>query len=117
MKLCLRMSGFKDYDKEIIVTWDKLLLDFPKFAKYDDRYWGWIFHDQNKDGRADHDLLFSEHLKTAMPIDMYGNPFPVTDLALMFNLNSVSASAICECGSDKFGGGRHSDYCPKYEKT
>lgn len=25
-------------------------------------------------------------------------------------------SLTCDCGVDKYGAGKHSDYCPKYEK-
>lgn len=36
--------------------------------------------------------------------------------------NNSTASAVfpeykCECGTDKIGGGKHSDYCPKYMKS
>lgn len=116
MKLLLKFSGFGLYEKSELVTWYKPLDEFPKFCKYDNRFWGWVFYDKDHNGIADQVLTLSEHKESAVPIDIFGVPFPVTDLELMFNLKSSSALK-CECGTDTYGCGKHSDYCPKYEKT
>jgi hypothetical protein len=116
MKLLLKMSGFNNYNKELIVDWDRVILDFPKFAKYDDKYWGWIFYDKDNTGVADHMLLFSEHKEEAMPTDLHGRPFPVSDFSLMFNLKTVTGKD-CECGQKGDIWAKHSGWCPKYEAT
>lgn len=117
MTLLLKFGGFDNYEKRETVSWDKDYKDFPIYAKYDNKFWACVFYDNAPTPDADCTLHFSQHRETALPIDMYGNQFPVTDLGLMFNFGGTQLGKVCECGSEKFGGGRHSDYCPKYEKT
>ncbi len=112
MKLLLKLSGF-DYDKELLVDWDLEVLDCPKFGFYDNRYWGWIFYDKDTSGVADYALLFSEHKKTALPVDMFGKPFPITDFHYFFKLTPETTKE-CECGQKGVAWAIHSNWCPKW---
>lgn len=114
MKLLLKFGGFDNYEKQFTVEWNDVLANFPKWAKYDSRFWGWIFQDADKHGDVDYVLWFGEHRQTAMPIDMFGNPFPISDIETMFNLNANVIAAKCECGTDSYGAGNHSRWCPKW---
>lgn len=113
MKLLLKFSGFGSFETELVVDWEKSVKEFPPFCKYGGKYWGAQFYDKDTSGKADQVLLLSEYKETALPVDMGGNPFPVTDLALMFGL-AAQADKPCWCGLDSYGGGgNHSSYCPK----
>lgn len=112
MTLRLRFSGFNNFETSIVVEWKNLIKDFPSFCSYGGKYWGAQFYDNDDTGQAQKVLLLSEYTKEALPIDMYGNPFPVTDLTAMFGLGQSEKE--CECGQKGVSGARHSDYCPRY---
>ena len=115
MKLLLKFNGFGEYEKFLVVDWGKSPSEFPVFSKWDNKYWGAQFYDKDVTGQADQVMYMSEYKATAIPTDMFGNKFPVTDIDLMFNVkNENNLSAIpCECGSDSAGLARHSSWCPK----
>lgn len=117
MKLRLKMSGFGEYEKELIVDWQQELMEFPHYAKYDDRYWGWALYDPDKTGKAEYFLIFSEHLPTAIPSNQYGQQFPITDFELMFNINPKPPLPNCECGAHHTAfPNHHLSFCPLWTK-
>lgn len=112
MTLLIKFSGFGSYSKQIIVEWNQDLDNFPKFSKYDGRYFGWSLYDRDDSGQADQMLLLAEHTRAALPVNIQGSPWAIADLETMFGLVTLPAGK-CECGTDKAGGGIHSSWCPK----
>jgi len=112
MKLLLKFSGFYNFSTQLVVEWEKTVNEFPSFCKYGGKYWGAQFFDTDTTGLAEKALFLSEYKETALPIDMFGNPFPVTDLAAMFGL-AAQTDKECECGQKGITGAIHSYYCPR----
>lgn len=111
MKLSLLID-----DRQIIVTWNKPIVDFPSIVSHNDKYWQYLAVDDDKTGVVDKILYFGEIRKIHLPIDMYGKIHPVQALDEMFDL--YSAFRACECGA-KFTEFPevHLFMCPKWSKT
>lgn len=98
------------------IEWDKDLSDFPNVVKYLDKYWEWVCWDDDPNGLVHKVLNFAPTRESALPIDMFGNLFPVPDLVQMFNLKFESDEP-CWCGA-KFTSfpDHHMSKCPKWRK-
>lgn len=113
MKLLLKLGAFDNQnDRQVTVDWDKGLMEFPQYVKYDDRFWGWIFHDSDSTSVVDRVLVFGEYKEEALPVDLNNKPFPVADLEKLFNLNPMPLKE-CECGQKDVPYAKHSGYCPR----
>jgi hypothetical protein len=98
MKIRLKFGYFDGTDESLEVDWAGANpKDFPLISFYKDRYWSFIFHSNAVIG-VEHELQLSETKKSALPYDLFGNPFPATNLVEMFNLKTVE-DGPCECGA------------------
>lgn len=105
------------------VSWDKPLLDFHHYLKFDDKYWSWFMHTDNPAGvqinpvpGVSHYLLYSNCGENGIPYDMFGMRFPVVDFRKTFGFPVIKKD--CECGAEKAHGQQtgHATWCPKWSK-
>ncbi len=111
MKLLLIL----DADRHV-VDWDKDLSEFPNMAKYNGSYYQWVMWDDDESGLVHKKLLFSKMSEEALPVDLYGNLLPVSDLNWMFQLKDKSLEP-CSCGA-RFTSfpNHHMTICPKWSR-
>lgn len=98
MRLKLKFGNFDGTDESIVVEWnEKNPRDFPVISTYKGKYWSFTFF---TDGflDVDYELILGETKKSAIPVDQYGNSFPVANLEEMFDLKPKE-TAPCTCGA------------------
>ena len=116
MKLRLRFGKFNGTEETLEVEWDGTnVKSFPIMSLYKNAYWQFVFID-DRAADVDYELLLSETKASALPVDMFGQPFPVTNLHEYFKLDAKPAGP-CECGA-KFTAFPtiHAFYCPQWSK-
>lgn len=112
MKLAV---SFGLHAKPYIIEWDLALSDLPNIFLLDDKYWQCTFYDKDQNHGTDCWVIYGEMNKSAIPLNMNGNPFPVSDFRYMFQIETVTGP--CECGA-KFTSfpNHHMIGCPKWSK-
>ena len=106
-----------------VINWEKALLDFHHYIRFDDCYWDWFMHTDdptrvniNPVPGVTHYLCYSKCSENEIPLDMFGMRFPVVDFRKTFNFPVVNKT--CECGAEKAHGKNtgHATWCPKWSK-
>lgn len=110
----MKISLILDNDKHT-VTWDKEINEFPNVVQYDNKYWEWVCFEKDPSGFADQVLFFGQTREEALPVNLFGQLFPVPNLREMFNLTENDEP--CWCGA-KFSSfpNHHMIKCPKWIK-
>jgi hypothetical protein len=111
MKLRLKFGKFDGKDEEAVVDWVGIhVTDFPVVGSYKGNYYSYVMY---MPGRGvDYDIFLAETKQTALPVDMLGCPFPVSDLEQMFGLRAEARLNECECGQKGVLHAKRRDYCP-----
>lgn len=114
MKLRIKLSRFLD-EESLEVEWNGTdPRQLPLVYLYNGVHYSFIMYDTLIDGSCD--IILAETKDAALPIDMFGNPFPVTDLATFFNLKKAP-TGVCECGAKKTSfPDNHMTFCPLWSK-
>lgn len=108
-----------------VVHWDKPIMDFHHFFKYDDKYWQWTVHDSKPDyfgvkpvSGADQYLLYGKCDIGAIPMDIFGQRQPTPDFRTLFHIYAA-LKRNCECGAEKVHGKNtgHATWCPLWSKA